>query len=130
MNDDPLARLLIESTEIDRARLARALNGIVAVDTETGQVILLPDFFRLNAIQKVVAYLLGSKVSVLLGKRESDAVRTVDIAAETNMPIGTVAPKLKELREKRLVSQTPSSEYHVGDAQLVRCLQLLDKGGD
>jgi len=130
MEQDPLSDLLLDAAEVDRARLARALRDILGVDTESGCVVPKPGFSNLSTRNRVLAYLLGKKAAMLLGKAESEAVSPKDIPGETGMPSGTVYPKLKELREARLVSQTESSAYYVASHQILKALGELEKGSE
>ena len=128
MNQDPLADLLLNAAEVDRARLSSALSDILGVDTESGRVVIKPGFSRLSARNKLLAYLLGRKAAVLLGKADIEAVAPKDIQQETGMPTGTVNPKLRELLQDRLVSSTKSSEYYVAPPQLNQAIAELEKG--
>lgn len=127
-NKDPLQGLLLDADEVDRARLAAALQDILGIDTKTGRVVPKPGYTRLTTRQKVIAYLLGKKVAYLLGKSDSETAAAKEIPLETGLPKGTVGPKLKELSEARLVSQTDSSEYYVGPHQVGLALDDLKKG--
>jgi DNA-binding transcriptional ArsR family regulator len=130
MNRDPLADLLLDASEVDRARLATALSDILGIDTTSGRVVLKPGFNRLSARNKLLAFLLGRKVAMLLGKAGSEEVAPKDISRETGIPSGTVNPKLKELREAHLVSQTNSSEYYVAPHQMLQALDELEEGAE
>ena len=127
MSDDPLADLLLDASQVDRARLASALQGILGVDTETGRVVFKPGYGRLTTRHRVLAYLLGRKAAVLLGKAEEEAATPKEICIDTGMPSGTVNPKLRELGRARLVSQTDVSEYYVAAHQLTQALQDLSE---
>lgn len=128
MNQDPLSELLLDAAEIDRARLARTLHDILGIDTESGRVVLKPGFNQLSARNKMLAYLLGRKAAMLLGKADTEATAPKDITLETGIPSGTVNPKLSELRKDHLVSQTESSEYYVAPHQLLQAIDELEKG--
>lgn len=125
---DPLQGLLLDADEVDRARLAGALQDLLGVDTKTGRVVPKPGYARLTTRQKIVAYLLGRKVAHLLGKSGSESAASKEIHEETGLPKGTVAPKLRELSEGRLVSQTESSEYYIGPHQIAAAIDDLRKG--
>lgn len=128
MSQDPLADLLLDAAEVDRARLSSALSDILGIDTESGRVVIKPGFSRLSARNKLLAYLLGRKAAVLLGKVDVEAVPPKDIQRETSMPRGTVHPKLRELLQDRLVSSTESSEYYVAPPQFLQAIMELEKG--
>ena len=129
MRKDPLEDLLLNAAEVDRARLASALGESLGIDTESGRVVLKPGFSTLNSREKVLAYLLGKKAAWLLGKLETEAMTPKAISTETGMPSGTVNPKLKELRECHLVSQTDSGSYYVAPYQLLEALDALEEVG-
>lgn len=127
MDQDPLMNLLLDAAEVDRARLSSVLSNILGIDIKTGKVVLKPGFGTLTARNKVLAYLLGMKAAVLLGKAETEAVAPKDISRDTGMPTGTVNPKLKELLEERLISRTESSEYYVAPPQLIPTMAEIEK---
>jgi hypothetical protein len=122
---DPLKTLLLDAKEVDRTTLAQALSGILGVDTATGRVVLKPGFNSLDTRRKVLAFLLGVKAAFLLGKGESEAMANKDIIANTGMPTGTVNPKLKELRDRRLVSQTKEGMHYVASHQVMAAVDHL-----
>ena len=62
--------------------------------------------------------MLGQKASVLLGKSELESVAPKIIPEATGIPSGTVYPKLKELKEDRIISQVDDSSYYVASHQL------------
>lgn len=126
---DPLESLLLDAAEVDRTTLAQALGGILGVDTETGRVVLKPGFNELDTRRKVLAFLLGMKAASLLGKTENEAVTNKDVIQQTGMPSGTVNPKLKELRDRRLVSQSTTGLHYVAPHQVTAAIEHL-LGGD
>jgi hypothetical protein len=123
--EDPLEGLLLDADEVDRTQLAEALAGTLGVDSSTGRLVLKPGFNELDAARKILAYLLGGKAAVLLGKLESEAVSPALLSKETGMPRGTVNPKLSQLHEQRLVSKTKAGSYYVAPHQLVEALTRL-----
>ena len=128
MNQDPLTDLLLDAAEVDRARLSRALSDILGIDAESGRVVLKAGFRPLDARSKLLAYLLGRKVGVLLGKADIEGAAPKDISRDTGMPSGTVHPKLRELSEDRLVSRTEASEYYVAPPQILPAIDELERG--
>jgi DNA-binding transcriptional ArsR family regulator len=123
--DDPLEQLLLDADEVDRAELAQSMHALLGVDTKTGRVVLKPGFNQLDTRRRVLAYLLGAKVAVLLGKSESEAVSPSDLTSETGMPKGTVNPKLSELYKDRLVSKTKNGAYYVAPHQVQSAIAEL-----
>jgi len=127
MHQDPLSDLLLDAVEVDRERLARVLRNILGIDTKSGQVVLKSGFSQLSARNKVLAYLMGKKAAVLLGKTEIEEVSPIDIVQNTGIPSGTVNPKLRELKTIHLVSQTDASQYYIASHQMLQALAELDK---
>jgi len=126
MENDPLANLLLDSEQIDRESLARALQDYVGVDSKSGKVVQKPGFNKLSSRKKMIAYLLGKKVSKLLGKTENELTAPKDIPNDTGIPKGTVHPKLRELSDARLVSQTKDGEYYIESHQILGCIAELE----
>jgi hypothetical protein len=125
---DPLAALLMDADEVDRARLAGALGELLGVDTKTGRVVLKPGFDALPARQKMIAYLLGKKISRILAKTDTEAAGVTEIKKDTGLPLGTVAPNLRRLKEDGILSQTSSKQYYVENHALNYALEELEGG--
>lgn len=126
---DPLESLLIDAAEVNRAEIANALRDIVAIDSTTGAVVFRPSSRRLTTKQRVLAYLLGRKVSFLLNRIETEAAQPKTIIEETGIATGTVHPKLKELREARIVSQESDGAYWVAAHQVHDALDTIKSEG-
>lgn len=126
--DDPLQELLLDAQEVDRARLAKGLAGLLGVDTKSGSLVLKPGFNKLNTRQRILAYLLGRKAASLLGKLEEEPAAHKTIYSETGMPSGTVGPKTRELLEDRLVSQTDDKKYYIEQHQVMNAIDELSRG--
>jgi len=122
---DPLEGLLLDADEVDRTTVAAVLRDLLGVDSKTGRVVLKPGFSRVTARQKMVAYLLGRKAAKLLGKTESEAATVKDVQADTGLPRGTIAPKLRELLKAKTISQVESGEYYVGPQQVGQAISEL-----
>lgn len=128
MSKDPLADLLLDADEVDRATLSKAVVGLLGIDSSTGRVVLKPGFASLDTRKKVLAYLLGAKVAVLLAKAESEAVSPIDLARQTGLPKGTVNPKLSHLFDERLVSKTAAGAYYIAPHQIHTAVEELREG--
>jgi len=125
LTTDPLERLILDATEADRATIAEVLGDRIGIDRSSGRVVLLPGYSPLSARSKVLLVLLASKAAHLLGLREGELVRTQEVVLVSGLPAGTVAPKLKELREDHLVAQGADRAYYVPNALLQRVTEQL-----
>jgi hypothetical protein len=123
--EDPLSKLLLDATEADRALIAGALTDRVGIDGSSGRIVLLPGYGAMNARQKVLTVLLAAKAAHLLGLRDTELISVLETVATSGLPRGTVAPKLKELRESRLVGQGTDRAYYVPNALLQRVVEEL-----
>ena len=125
---DPLRGLLLDAAEVDRAMLAEVLADRIGIDGTSGRLVLLPVYAGLNARQKVLCVLLAARAAHLLELRDGDMMTTKEIVATSGLPHGTAAPRLKELREYRLVDQTPNKAYFIPNAFLQRVVEDLRRG--
>lgn len=126
--NDPLKSLIADAKQIDRERLADCLHGVVAVDSEGGDLLLLPGFVALKSARfKLLVYLLGGKAAVLLGKRDQEAAGPTEISRKTGIAMGTVGRTLRELAAERLVAPDKEGKYVVPSHQLAT-VQMLLKG--
>lgn len=127
---DPFESLLIDSAEVNRAEIAQALQGIIAIDSKTGSVLFAHGSKRLAAREKLLAYLLGRKVSYLLDKIKVEGATPKAIIEDTGITSGTVHPTLKGLRDDRLVSQDAEGGYLVAQHQIADAIAKISKQGD
>jgi len=118
----------LDAAEVDRAMLAEALADRIGIDGTSGRLVLLPGYSGLNTRQKVLCILLAAKAAHLLEVRDGDMMTTKEIVATSGLPHGTVAPRLKELRENHLVDQATDKAYFIPNAFLQRVVEDLRKG--
>jgi hypothetical protein len=128
-SDDPLLALVIDAVEVDRQRIATALRGVVAID-RTGSVLPARGYQPLNAQQKILAYLLGRKVAVLLELADQEAIGPKDLAASSGLAEGTVYPTVRKLHGERLVSQDVDSRYYLSPHQVGTAIDALTSASD
>lgn len=126
MDKDPLSELLLDSVQVDRTRLARALKNLLGIDQNTGVVIPKPAFGKLGAREKLISFLLGIKASSLLEKGTPESVPAKDIPKQVGLPEGTVRPRLRELLNQRVISQTEAGEYYISSDQLNTAIQQIE----
>jgi len=63
---DPLQQVVVDKDEVDRERLANAIDGIVGVDDETGEPVPLSGYHDLDNKPKFVARLLARRAALAL----------------------------------------------------------------
>lgn len=99
-DEDPLEELYVDSAEINKKRLSKALSGIIGIDRDTGKSVILEGFSDLNQSQKVFAFLLSRRVAYELGHIEEEelGLSSSDIENETGVPQGTTRRYCSESR--------------------------------
>lgn len=125
--EDPLRELLVDAGAVDRRQIAEALRGRIAIDSDTGRLVLTAGFSALDARRKIVAVLLARKAAVLLEASEQEALSNKEVTGITGLASGTAAPGLKSLRELRLVGQDTSKSYLIPNAHLADAIQFLQR---
>jgi hypothetical protein len=128
-SEDPLLGLVVDAVEVDRQRIASALRGVIVID-KSGSVLPAPGYQLLGAQQKVLAYLLGRKVAVLLEMADQEAIGPKDLAASSGLPEGTVYPTVRKLHGERLVSQDVDSRYYLSPHQVGTAIDALTVAPD
>lgn len=129
MTEDPLLELVVDAVEVDRQRIADALRNVIAID-KGGQVLPARRFGSLSAAGKVVAFLLGRKVAVLVDLAEDEAIGPTQLAQLTGMAEGTVFPTVRRLGGDRLISQDADSAYFIASHQVGNAIEMISGGGE
>jgi hypothetical protein len=124
MNTDPLLDLVVDAAEVDRERIANALRQVIAID-KAGTVLPLGGFQKLSVTQKILAFLLGRKVAVLVGLADEEAIGPTDLAAGSGLPPGTIYPTVRRMSRDRLVSQDGASHYFLSPHQVGVAIERL-----
>lgn len=127
--DDPLHELLVDSAAVDRDAIAGILKGRIAIDRNSGRLVLSPSYNELDARRKVLSILLGRKAAHLLGLADGEPLTNKEVGDLAGLPPGTAAPSLKSLKELRLVSQDSGKAYYVPNAHLNNAIEFLKAQG-
>ena len=69
-DENPLENLYMDRHDVDEQALHQVLEGIIGIDTESGEPIYLDDYFELGNKPRFVAQLLYREATVILGERE------------------------------------------------------------
>jgi hypothetical protein len=124
---DPLRELLLDAVEIDRARIALALKGLVGLDQNTGRVVLQPAFRNLSNPQRIAAVLLALRAAQLMGVSDTESVPYKEMSRLAGMPDGSVASTLSRMRDHHEVSQTEDGQYYLADHDVLVAVEKLEK---
>lgn len=72
--DDPLQRIVVDKEEINRERLADAIEGVLGVDGDSGELVPQPGYHELDNKSKFVARLLARRAAVALDIIEEEEI--------------------------------------------------------
>lgn len=131
MTDDisPLKKRILEEMKVDGAGALEQHFEVVKTLvklTPTGRVVVL-DKERYGARDQVMLYLLGKLYGGEAGLSQKGASNE-ELMIELGLPEGTVRPRLKELRDARLVATTADggeSLHHVPSHMIERAIQSV-----
>jgi len=70
--DDSLERIVVDKDAVNRERLANAIEGMLGVDGDTGEVVTRPGYHELSNKPKFVARLLARRAALELDIIEED----------------------------------------------------------
>ncbi len=126
-SNDPLRELLVEVVEVDRIHIVKVLKDYLRLNSKDGKIILQEKFSHLSIRNKVLAYLLGRKVSSMLEYEKSNAVSKDEIKFATGIIRGTLTPIIIELKTQELISRAKSEGYFISDNQMLYVVKELEK---
>jgi len=124
-DEDPLAALVIDTAELDRARIATVLRGRIAIDRANSVPVVQPPFNEWDTNQKILGFLLARKAMALLGVDAQEAAMPNAIAGLTGLAAGTVRPTLRGLLQQRRVSQDSKGAYLLSAPQVNAAIEAL-----
>jgi len=129
MSTDPLDAVFATTEELEgeiRERLAKMIVPFVKIDPEKGVVSFNSAGQKLATKQKVLVFLL-SRLALSNRNPEFPSTSTPkQIEAETELPGGTVRPKLTELIRERIVFQDDQGRYLVRPSSIHKSWAVLE----
>lgn len=130
-DEDPLESLEMDRKAYDRKRLAGVLEGIIAIDQESGDPIKLNHFKGLDSRRQLTAMLLAKRAAhelghiseAELGMKSSELDNHVDVASST---IRLYA------REKLSFIENDSvyGGYYIPQHQIAKAIDFVEEGKD
>lgn len=107
--DDPFSKLIRPKASFDREtkeRLASMLEPFVWLEQESNSIVFKETTKKLNAIQKILVFALARKVVGLINDNNLESFSPSEVEGETQIPGGTVRPKLTDLAKKKILIRT------------------------
>jgi hypothetical protein len=107
-----LERLLVDDKSILQ-RLVNQAEGIVGVDRENGEVVVLAPHSSLTDREQLFLLLLGRFFSFKLGKAKSDSTSLDNLAKTSGLSDKAASARISELKRERFVENTKKGEYRI-----------------
>lgn len=127
---DPFAKLIRPKAEFDeetKKRLGNLLEPYVWLDPDNSSISFKEDTKTLNALQKILVFALARKVIGLINKNNKGTFSANEVEAETQIPGGTIRPKLVELAKKRILNRTDTGYELAANFFISEIEQILKK---
>lgn len=116
MSEDPLDAIFDAPEELQgvkREMLAKMIAPFAAVDPKNGTFFAKLAWNNLTTKQKVLVYLLARLALSTKNPEFSKSVTHGDVEEATELPGGTVRPKVSELIRDRVVYRNKDGSYYV-----------------
>ena len=116
MTEDPLDAVFDQKEELEgllRERLAKMIIPFAVVDPENGIFYPKRAWNELNSKRKVLVFLLARLALSTRNPEFSKTVMAKDVEDATELPGGTVRPKLSELLKDRVAFRESDGGYYV-----------------
>jgi hypothetical protein len=110
--------LLVDEEEINEEILFETLNPYLKIGQQSGQIVFEKEFNDLSSKKKVLIALLGIRAMYELDKREEYKIGPKELSNITEIPEGTIYPKLRELDEDGISSSNDDGHYWVSNRTL------------
>lgn len=116
MSNDPLDKIFSKPEEIDLQRkkiLADILNPYARIDVENGTFMPTILWANLGSKEKILVFLIARLALSTRNNLFTNCVTPKDVEIETEIPGGTVRPKIIELYEDKLITKNDTGGYYV-----------------
>ncbi len=116
MNTDPLDKIFQKTEELDNQRkviLADLLNPFVRIDLENGAFLPTIIWSNLTTQKQVLVYMLAKLALSSRNPKFQNQATPKEVTDNTEIPGGTVRPKLTELLKDKLISKNEFGGYYV-----------------
>lgn len=125
--DDPLEELYVDKADINKERLSEALSGLIGIDRDSGEAVMLPGYSGLSQTQKIYAYLLYRRVAFELGHLEEDGlgVSGSELSDATGVPKGTIQRVCPE--SPLIESDQSMGGYVIGEFAIAEAIDELEE---
>ena len=117
MSEDPFERIYAKPEEFDFAKkeiIANILEPFIRIDINTGTFNPVSQgWVKQTTRTKVMIYLLARLALSTANSEFPNKASTKEVEDSTELPGGTVRPKLRELIESKIAKQTEDGFYYI-----------------
>jgi len=106
---DPLQRIVVDKDEINRERLADAIEGIIGVDNESGEPVPISEYYELGNESKFVARLLARRAALAL-----EFIEESELGASSSELADRMEPSDSTIQNYGGLDFVDNDEYHGG----------------
>jgi molybdenum cofactor biosynthesis enzyme MoaA len=126
-DDDPLKSLEMDRAEYNRERLAKVLNGIVAIDQESGDPIKLDHFKDLDSRRQLTAILLAKRAAHELGHILEEEVGMNSSELDNHVDVASSTIRLYAREKLSFVENDSDFEgYYIPQHQITKAIEFIE----
>lgn len=126
--EDPLQKLVVDATELDRELLATVLSNLIRIDKITGEIRFTPKSAALPKKFQVLAYLMGRKATKALGLVGEEAVSPKELGTKLGIGGGPLRGQLSLFKKERLLD-VQNGKYYVPNYAIEQVKASLEHAG-
>lgn len=126
--EDPLQKLVVDATELDRELLATVLSDLVRIDKATGEIRFTPKSAALPKKSLILAYLMGRKAAKALGLVAEEAISSKELSTKLGMGGGSLRGQLSLFKKERLLD-VQNGKHYVPNYAIEQVRTLLEQTG-
>lgn len=104
-----LEDLLVDEDELNKELLFDLLEDYIRIGSDTGRIIIQPEFRQLHSKEKVAVVLLAQHARVELGKADEKWLTPSEISEISGIKKGTVYPAARQLEEDGIAKNDDGS---------------------
>jgi len=123
---EPLEKLVVSGTELDRELIATTLANLVRIDKDKGEIRLTLEAIQLPKKLQILIYLTGRKAATALGILPGEPIAPKDLASQLGMGGSSIRGQLFTLSKERLIG-SESGKYWVPNYAIERVKALLEQ---
>lgn len=123
---DPLEKLAVSASELDRELLATILADLARIDKQSGEIRFTREAAQLPKNLQLLTYLMARKAATALGFIFEEPISSKDLTSKLGMSGGSVRGQLSIFSKERLVANK-AGKYWIPSYAIERVKALLEQ---